>query len=166
MHSLGTHSMVKFELVSLLEIGDRAIPALSRDLCSTYRLDSRGSAKHNFKRLDVWSRSIDLASDVYRLTEYYPSSEKFGLISQTRRCAISIPSNRAEGCGRNTNRQLVHFCSISRASTFELETQVILAERLKYLNHSDARHLTQKLVEIQKMLDGLIQSLNNTMENT
>ena len=83
------------------------------------------------KDLDVWKKSMDLVEEVYRLTKGFPDSEKYGLINQIRRCAISVPSNIAEGSARNTSKETTQFCYIALGSLAELETQLLIAERLK-----------------------------------
>ena len=114
---------------------------------------------HNFKKLDVWERGRRLVKTIYDVTSEYPSSEKFGLTSQTRRCAVSIPSNIAEGSGRNSNKQMTHFCSIGRGSAFELETQIILGQDLGFLPVTKSRELLLEISQIQRMLDGLIAAI-------
>jgi four helix bundle protein len=89
---------------------------------------------HNFKELLVWQRAMDLAVFTYQLTGFFPKEEKYGLISQIQRCAVSIPSNIAEGSGRVSAKEFQHFISIALGSSFELETQVILAFRFNYIS--------------------------------
>lgn len=107
----------------------------------------------NHKDLDVWKTSMDLACAIYQLTSDLPSEEKFGLISQMRRSAVSVPSNIAEGCGRSSDKQLSQFLSISTGSLAELETQLILCERLKMLISVDKE--MEMLVKVRKLLGGL-----------
>src|SRR5882757_3244406 len=94
---------------------------------------------HNFKELLVWQKSMDLAVFAYQLTSFFPKEEKFGLISQIQRCAVSIPSNIAEGSGRVSKKEFQHFVSISMGSSFELETQVILAFRFNYITEEQLK---------------------------
>lgn len=82
---------------------------------------------HRFKELEVWKRSVKLAKTVYQLTKRFPDSERFGLISQLNRCSVSIPSNIAEGAGRNTSGEFKQFLGISIGSLYELETQLIIS---------------------------------------
>ena len=84
------------------------------------------------KDLDVWKKSMDLVEEVYRRTDSFPPSEKYGLTNQIRRCAVSISSNIEEGAARNTDKEFVQFCYIALGSLSELETQLLIAERLKY----------------------------------
>ena len=93
--------------------------------------------KTTYKDLIVWQKSMDLVVAVYKLTAEYPSDEKYGLVSQSRRCSISIPSNIAEGKRRGTEKQFVHFLLISFASGSELETQIEIAKRLNYATSKD-----------------------------
>lgn len=86
-----------------------------------------------FKNLDVWIEARKRTKVVYDSTKSYPKEENFGLTNQMRRCAVSFPSNIAEGCGRNTSKQTIHFLFIARCSLFELETQFYLSLDLKYI---------------------------------
>jgi four helix bundle protein len=88
---------------------------------------------HNFKELKVWKESMELARKIYKVTKLFPNEEKFGMTSQLRRCSVSIPSNIAEGCGRNSNKEFGHFLNISIGSSYELETQILLATDFEYL---------------------------------
>jgi four helix bundle protein len=89
---------------------------------------------HNFKELLVWQKAMDLVVFIYHLTRAFPIEEKYGLISQVQRCAVSIPSNIAEGSGRVSKKEFQHFISIAMGSSFELETQVILALNFNYIS--------------------------------
>lgn len=110
--------------------------------------------KHNFKNLLIWEKAMKLAKDIYRLTTSFPAEEKFGLIGQMRRCAVSIPSNIAEGCGRNTTPQLKNFLSISVGSTCELETQTLIARDMGFLTQEDANSIINKTIEVRRMIIG------------
>jgi four helix bundle protein len=114
---------------------------------------------NRYKELKVWQKGIELASFVYEITESYPSKEVYGLSSQSRRCAVSIPSNIAEGAGRNSNREFLHFLSISVGSIFELETQLIISQRLNYISVEKLEILTEHIEEIKNMLFGLQKSI-------
>jgi len=115
---------------------------------------------HNYKELRVWQQAIKLATDVYRSTEIFPREEKFGLTSQIQRSAVSIPSNIAEGAGRNGGAEFKLFLSYAAGSSCELETQLIIAKELKYITEELANELILKSTEIQKMIYGLLKSLN------
>lgn len=114
---------------------------------------------HNFEKLTIWQKAMDLAVDVYKSTEKFPIEERYGLVSQMRRCSVSIPSNIAEGAGRNSNAQFNQFLSIANGSTSELITQTFLSERLGLLDSGTMRVLVDKSVEISNMNYGLQKSL-------
>lgn len=113
----------------------------------------------NFKELNVWQRSFDLVRWIYELTKTFPDNEKFGLCSQMQRAVVSIPSNIAEGFGRQGTKEFIHFLYIADGSCAELETQVLLSEALGYAEPSSER--IEQIAEIQKMLHGLIRSLKS-----
>ena len=114
------------------------------------------------KDLDVWKKSIDFVTKVYNITEKFPNNEKFGIISQIRRAAVSIPSNIAEGSARNSKKELIQFLYISLGSAAELEIQLIISEKLKYIENLD---VLNDLNDIQKMIMGLIKYLRNKEVN-
>ncbi|HEX9454613.1 MAG TPA: four helix bundle protein [Candidatus Binatia bacterium] len=111
------------------------------------------------KDLLVWQRSMDLVEDVYRLTKILPSAEQWGLVSQMRRAAVSVPSNIAEGYGRQATGEYRHHISIGRGSLLELETQILLS-RLKYLQPADADSALKEIDEISRMLATLVAKLS------
>lgn len=115
---------------------------------------------HRYKELKVWQKAIDLAVEVYRITEILPREERFGLITQINRCVVSIPSNIAEGAGRNTNKDFDHFLGISLGSSFELDTQLVISNRLGYVVSDDFEKIEVELEHIQNMIVKLKQSLN------
>jgi four helix bundle protein len=115
---------------------------------------------HNFKELKVWKAGIELCKTVFELTRIFPGEEKYGLISQITRSATSIPSNIAEGCGRISNKDFYQFLNISLGSSFELETQIIIAKEFNYISAEKASIVCDQIVEIQKMIYGLQKSLN------
>jgi four helix bundle protein len=110
---------------------------------------------HNFKELKVWQKSIELAVEVYKATSLLPSDERFGLISQMKRCSVSIASNIAEGAGRGSSAQFKYFLTISQGSAFELETQLIISNQLELLDDLLANRLIEKVTEVQKMIYAL-----------
>jgi len=114
---------------------------------------------HNFKELLVWQKAMDLAVFAYKLTGFFPKEEKFGLISQIQRCAVSIPSNIAEGSGRVSDKEFQHFISVAMGSSFELETQVIIAQRLNYISEEQIAEFDLLVRPVQKMSFGLYNSL-------
>lgn len=115
---------------------------------------------NKFKDLSVWQKSMELAEIVYQLAAHFPGEEKFGLQSQIKRCVVSIVSNIAEGAGRNSQKEFINFLGYSLGSSYELETQLILAERFNYINNESLENVLSKLNEIQKMIFGLIKSLH------
>lgn len=117
---------------------------------------------HNYQELKVWQKAIEVAQRIYEVTIDFPSEEKFGLISQLRRNAVSIASNIAEGAGRNTNKDFQNFLSIAAGSTFELETQLVVAERVNFLTADDYKALQKELEQIKKMLFSLRRNLYQT----
>jgi four helix bundle protein len=106
---------------------------------------------HQYKELKLWQKSIDLVTLIYALTRDFPQNEKFGLVSQVNRSAVSIPSNIAEGAGRNSNKEFGHFLSIAHASSFELETQLIISKNLNYISINHLTELALLITELQKM---------------
>ena len=106
---------------------------------------------HNYKELKLWMKAIELVSDVYKTTSDFPDREKYNLVNQIQRAAISIPSNIAEGAGRNSNKSFVQFLAIAHGSNYELETQLIISKNLGYLLDSDLDRLINKIYEVQKM---------------
>ena len=114
----------------------------------------------SYKDLNIWQRSMDMVELIYRITEDFPSKENFGLISQMRRAAVSIPSNIAEGYGRQSTGSYSQFLSIARGSLFELETQLEICIRLKYLPKTESERLLAEIIEICKMISSLISKLH------
>ena len=106
---------------------------------------------HNLKELKIWNKAIDLSVDVYRTTADFPSDERFGLISQSRRAAVSIPSNIAEGAGRNSKKEFSNFLGIANGSSYELQTQLIISNKLSLLDDELLDSLLQQIDELQKM---------------
>lgn len=115
---------------------------------------------NNFRELKVWQKSIALVVRIYELTRKFPKEEKYGLVTQMQRAATSIPSNIAEGTGRHTNASFKQFLTIAIGSAHELETQIIISNKLSYLDSINYDSLMKELTEIQKMLYGLHNSLN------
>jgi len=110
---------------------------------------------HNFKELKAWQLAIELATYVYEITRTYPNEEKFGLVSQMRRAAVSIASNIAEGCGRGTDPQLVHFLDIAQGSAYELETQGLISERVGFLINEPLILFSEKVTQLQRLIFSL-----------
>lgn len=114
---------------------------------------------HNFKELKVWQNAMSLTKAIYLITDQFPDKERFGLTSQIRRSAFSIPSNIAEGSGRGTDKDFVHFLHITFGSACELETQIILANELTYNSHLQTEEINNQINEIKRMLIGLKKKL-------
>ena len=110
------------------------------------------------KKLKAWQLAMDIAVDIYRISENFPREERFGLTSQMRRSAVSVPSNLAEGAARQTKKEFTNFLHIAQGSLSELDTQLELAERLEYVDQSSWKALDEKLIEEDKVLSGLIKS--------
>ena len=121
-----------------------------------------GSVINTVEDLEVFKRSHNLALRIYKLTEMFPQSEKFGLISQMRRASASIATNLIEGSHRLSSKEFRQFASISRGSVGELKYHLLLSRDLGYLPEEDHSHLRNELEEISKMLNGLIKSLSHT----
>ena len=106
---------------------------------------------HNIKELKIWNRAIDLTVDVYKSTNNFPKAETYGLTSQIRRAAVSIPSNIAEGAGRNSDNEFKHFLGIASGSFFELQTQLIISNRLNLIEENIVEPLLKEIEELQRM---------------
>jgi len=114
-----------------------------------------------FKELKVWQKAIELVTETYLVTKEFPKDELFGLVSQIRRCVVSIPSNIAEGCGRKTNKDFSNFLGIALGSCFELETQIIISKNVGYLTNENFIILESEIQHIQNMIIKLQTSLEN-----
>ena len=113
---------------------------------------------HNFRELNIWKDSLQLVKKVYLLTSELPKDEKFGLIAQINRCAVSIPSNIAEGSGRTSEKEFLHFLNIAISSSYELETQLILVEELFNLK---TKALIDEITSVQKMIGGFSKKIKS-----
>ena len=116
----------------------------------------------DFKKLIVWEKGMTLVEKVYLITSKYPTTQQHGLISQTQRSAVSIVSNIAEGAGRGGDREFVHFLNIAYGSTCELETQLLLAQRLLFVSQQETESAFILLDEIQKMISVLKNKIQST----
>ena len=114
---------------------------------------------HNYKKLDVWKESVNLVTEIYLLTDNFPDKEKFGLISQINRCAVSIPSNIAEGSGRSSKKEFSLFLGYALASSFELETQLVISNNLRFISDVQKKKTIDELSIIQRKIYSLIKSL-------
>jgi four helix bundle protein len=119
---------------------------------------------NNLKELKIWNRAIDLAVKVYDVTSRYPTDERFGLTSQSRRAAVSIPSNIAEGAGRNSLKEFNNFLGIANGSSYELQTQLAIANKLGILETEKFEYLLTQIDELQKMTYGFQQMLEKKIK--
>lgn len=115
----------------------------------------------DYKNLLVWQKSHELTLDVYATLQSFPKEEIFGLVSQMKRSSSSIPTNIAEGCGRNTDKDFARFLIIAFGSANELEYQIILSKDLRFIEVEKSNSLLSQIEEIKKMLNSLIKKLNN-----
>ena len=114
------------------------------------------------RKLDVWKKSMDFVKDVYQVTETFPKHEMYGLVSQMRRAAVSVPSNVAEGAARKGIKEFKQSLNIAQGSISELDTQIELALMLNYIDKKSCEDLMEKINSISKMLFGLSRSLGKT----
>ncbi|MBA6151256.1 four helix bundle protein [Gelidibacter maritimus] len=117
---------------------------------------------HRFEELKIWQKAMDITENCYRATENFPEEEKYGLTSQLRRSAISIPSNIAEGAGRNTNGEFTQFLGIANGSSFELLTQLYLSKRLDLITEDKVRPIINEVLEVSKMNYSLQRTLKKS----
>ncbi len=119
------------------------------------------SGLRSYRDLEVWKKSIDWVEAIYRTSSNWPKDERFGLISQTRRAAVSVPANIAEGAARTGTGEFLQFLSVAKGSLAESETHLILAGRLGYLSRMEQEPLLAQAAEIGRMLSGLTKSLRS-----
>lgn len=120
----------------------------------------------SYKDLVVWQKAIKLTIEIYETTEKYPPKETYCLTYQTRKSAISIPSNVAEGWARKHRQEYIHSLSIALGSAAELETQIIIANKLSFLTSEDFQRLSELNIEIMKMINSLITALKSKSRNS
>ncbi len=106
---------------------------------------------HNFRNLDIWRKAITLATEIYSATKSFPVSEQFGLASQIRRAAVSVAANIAEGSAKTSNKEFVRFLEIALGSIFELETELIVANNVGFVDKKSFDELSAKITELEKM---------------
>lgn len=116
----------------------------------------------DFKKLEIWKNGIAIVKHVYSLVQKLPSEEKFGLKSQLSRAAISVPSNIAEGCSRNSEVEFKRFLEIALGSLFEVETQLIISEELKFLDSDELKTILELISIESKMINSLISKIKNS----
>ncbi|WP_417872974.1 four helix bundle protein [Xanthomarina gelatinilytica] len=117
---------------------------------------------HRFEELKIWQKAMNITENCYRTTENFPVEEKYRLTSQLRRSAVSIPSNIAEGAGRNTNGEFMQFLGIANGSSYELLTQLYLSKRLNLITEEKVRPIISEILEVTKMNYSLQQSLKQS----
>ena len=117
----------------------------------------------SYKELIVWQKSIQLVTDIYKLTKTFPKEEIYGLASQMQRAVVSIPSNIAEGNDRNSSKEFSQFLRIARGSLAELETQIIISEKLEYTNKEQIIPILNNCYEIGRMINGLLVKFNQLL---
>ena len=136
---------------------------LSRDFAD-WRKDSRLTVR-GFRDLVAWQRSVDLVEHIYRITGGWPKAEIYGLTNQIRRAAVSVPANIAEGQGRSSRKEFAHHVAIAYGSLCEVETHVIIANRLAYIDSETCDDLIVQTTDVARPLHGLMQSLQKPMAN-
>lgn len=119
----------------------------------------------DFKKLKIWKKSHDLTLELYHKTNCFPKDELYGLSSQIRRAASSIPANIAEGSGRETIKELIRYIIIARGSAFELEYFIILSHDLKLIDHDTFQDLNLKIIELKKMLSGYARKMSESADH-
>lgn len=116
----------------------------------------------DFKKFNIWNNGMEIVVSTYQLTRKLPSGEKFGLISQMCRAAVSIPCNIAEGCSRNSEIEFKRFLEISLGSSFELETQLLICERLSFVSKKEIDEQILPLNELQKKINSLVTKIKDS----
>ena len=116
------------------------------------------------KDLDVWQEGISLVIDVYKIIKQFPSEERFGLVDQIKRSAVSIPSNIAEGAARGSGKDFIRFLHISLGSLAELETQLIISNRLSFISYEELGNFDSQFISIRKKILGLIKYLKKKLD--
>jgi len=114
----------------------------------------------NFREYDIWKSGVQITKVIYSLTKKFPASEQYGLVSQIQRAAVSIPSNIAEGAARKSEKEFKQFLHIAQGSAFEVETQLIIAQELEFLEASELVDIIEKLNTLQRQINHLIGILN------
>jgi four helix bundle protein len=120
---------------------------------------SRGRAIRDYRDLEVWQKAMELVVETYRVTRTFASDERYGLTAQLRRAAVSVPSNIAEGRGRFGLGGFLYHLSVANGSLMELETQLLIAERLDYMTIDNARIVLRRTAEVRRLLAGMVRAL-------
>ncbi len=119
------------------------------------------AVRHNFKKLKIWQKGIELVKETYSLTKGFPKVEDFGLSSQMQRCAVSVPSNIAEGAAKGTDKHYLQYLETALGSAFEWETQLIISNELGYIAGQSFKKLEQKIQSIQGMITRFMEGLKS-----
>ena len=133
--------------------------------------DQRGNGrshtvgKQGYQDLVVWQKAMELVTAIYGVTRNWPHEEQYGLTSQVRRAAVAVPSNLAEGHGRSGRREFAHHVSIAYGSLCELETQLLIAERLDYSDVETTESLMNRIADVRRLTNGLLRSLQSAAPN-
>jgi four helix bundle protein len=122
------------------------------------------SSVKSYRDLEIWQKAMDLVVEIYKLTQNLPRHETYGMISQMQRAAVSIPANVAEGKGRQSLKEFIQFLSIANGSLTELETYIMVAERLRYITTEQRNLLLNRTDEIARMISGLQKSLHTKIK--
>jgi len=117
--------------------------------------------KHNFKKLTIWTDAMDLCELTYNYTDTLPNKEKYNLINQLEKCAVSIPSNISEGSGKRTNTHFAEFLTTALTSSYEMETQLLICERRKYGNEKDLKNILNKVEVLQTQISNFRDKIIN-----
>lgn len=117
------------------------------------------------KKMDVWKNSMELAAEIYKVTKNFPKEELYGLTSQLRRAAVSVPSNLAEGAARTGPREFLQFINIAQGSLSEIDTQIELSNMLNFIDNKTFNDIQKRLIRISKQLYGLKRSIKNKIKN-
>jgi len=113
----------------------------------------------NFREYDIWIDAMEIVNKTYSIVDEFPKKEQFSLASQITRSSVSIPSNIAEGAGRSSEKEFARFLEFSLGSAYELETQLIIAEKRKYIKQNEFNIITEELISLQKRISGLRKSI-------
>ena len=116
---------------------------------------------NSYQDLEVWKKAMELVTDIYKATQAFPKEELYGLTNQLRRASVSVPANIAEGWGRGTTKGYIQFLRIARGSLLEVETLMTISHNLGCANAQDLEQILQKIIEISKMMNALINSLKH-----
>lgn len=138
---------------------DRELPGYLSFFLRQEPRDKAKMGRHNFKKMKIWQAGMSLVQITYKIVKTFPDFEKFNLVSQLIRCAVSIPLNIAEGTSKRTNRHFIQYLETSLGSSFEWETQIIVAFQEEYISQEEFITFEVRIQEIQKMISGFIEGL-------